>query len=1176
MKRWLAVAIAAVLVGLFSTPGMSAAKRDERVVHEAVVTQLNPDGSPDSTLVSQLVQLSSKDGGLVELKMPKVAELTSYRNLSGFKQASGDGKNIVWKTTGSVDAQTLARVNKKLPFQVHVRYFVNGREMKPDEVVGENGRLKMEIELINASGDPKTLTYKALTSPYLTSSVNQYTPFEYAVRVTFPDHEWTGIDGDRFDVAPIGIDQVASATGVLSPPLTGTSETIDVSAHSEDIQRPEVQIYAFPKINPNLQASLETQYEALKALYDGTGEISKNLGKLYDGTIQLVDGLEQFAGGTGQLNDGVGKIVEGVGTRDPNTGKPNITLDSTGTPTTVMGAIGSISEAIETAMLPGIGARDPKTGKAIVTTDSSGTPTTLLGGIGSIVDVIRGTILPAIGTRDPVTGEGVIVKDEFGNTTTLLGGLQSQKDAYDDSLIPGAEQIACGLNNTAFPKNYCGKQYQITQSIASGLNDLNGGVSAVDGGIVQLIAKLQTNSTNPDQFGFVEGLNAIKAGLEQAITGLRSGNPADPGVQEGLLGVSTGLAQILLGLGAYGGAIPAVTTSLQTISTGLTGVVSRLDGADVRTSLETVHTGVVALATSVANVKTSVTDARQAAIDALLLPAVTGDLTGTIAPKLTQIQTDADAALAELGDTGNLTSILGRVDAAKTDLETVLDNLGTSGGTPADIIPTVQTLIGSLTAVVGTLSAIPPPAALIAGVTAAKAGVDAILGGVEGGVVRLATVAALPAYTRVANVITANANGTMAKVDNTSVVAGDLVLLKNGASGADNGVYQVTSIGSSAAPFVLTRPADFDSTSEYTSGMTFSVTAGGTLAHTNWTLTTPNPITLNTTALTFAQATDPSFIGGAKLLLGGVQGLIAGLGTTASFGPGTVIGGLNFMHSIMGQLAGGITTGLLPGVAQLSAGIHNAAWDKPSAKIGGLTPHQYYKQCPGCFDPSSKIFDKRTIGPEFQPGILEAFHLFSDGIHDALPKLVSLDEKNPGLVDGLGLIADGLDTIAGKIQTFDAKNPGLVDGLQLIVDGLEKLAQNLQTFDPNHPGLVDGLQLVEGGVKQLDDGAGLLHAGGQQISQGVFAINELGLRTVHGQVGDTGDKVKESEATIAGAIEDLSHTSTLAKADDVATTYAFEIPATSTAMRDNLIRGGLLALLVALLGLLARRPKLGP
>src|SRR4029077_19806459 len=125
------------------------------------------------------------------------------------------------------------------------------------------------------------------------------------------------------------------------------------------------------------------------------------------------------------------------------------------------------------------------------------------------------------------------------------------------------------------------------------------------------------------------------------------------------------------------------------------------------------------------------------------------------------------------------------------------------------------------------------------------------------------------------------------------------------------------------------------------------------------------------------------------------------------------------------------------GLSQLGVGIHSTAWDTPQAKLGGLTPHQYFKQCPGGFHPTFKAFDKRTVG--FSPGILEVFHLFSEGIHDALPKLVSLDPKNPGLVDGLGLIAAGLDTIGKKLETFDPKNPGLVDGIKLIVDGLGKL-----------------------------------------------------------------------------------------------------------------------------------------
>lgn len=119
--------------------------------------------------------------------------------------------------------------------------------------------------------------------------------------------------------------------------------------------------------------------------------------------------------------------------------------------------------------------------------------------------------------------------------------------------------------------------------------------------------------------------------------------------------------------------------------------------------------------------------------------------------------------------------------------------------------------------------------------------------------VRVATAAALPAYTRTANVITATGNGALAAVDGVTLVLNDRLLLKNGAAGADNGPYYVSQVGTGGTPYTLTRTTDADASAEVTAGMFVWATEGTANADTGWLLTTADPITLNTTSLTFTQ-----------------------------------------------------------------------------------------------------------------------------------------------------------------------------------------------------------------------------------------------------------------------------------------------------------------------------------
>jgi hypothetical protein len=119
--------------------------------------------------------------------------------------------------------------------------------------------------------------------------------------------------------------------------------------------------------------------------------------------------------------------------------------------------------------------------------------------------------------------------------------------------------------------------------------------------------------------------------------------------------------------------------------------------------------------------------------------------------------------------------------------------------------------------------------------------------------VRAATVIALPAYVQVGNVLTEVGVGALPLIDTVALVNTNRLLVKNEGGGTSiaNGIYDVTSVGSGIAPWVLTRSADADINAEVTAGMIVPVEEGAVNADTLWILATNNPIVLNVTPLTF-------------------------------------------------------------------------------------------------------------------------------------------------------------------------------------------------------------------------------------------------------------------------------------------------------------------------------------
>lgn len=100
------------------------------------------------------------------------------------------------------------------------------------------------------------------------------------------------------------------------------------------------------------------------------------------------------------------------------------------------------------------------------------------------------------------------------------------------------------------------------------------------------------------------------------------------------------------------------------------------------------------------------------------------------------------------------------------------------------------------------------------------------------------------ATTATGTLATAFANGQT--IDGVTLATGDRILIKNQSSGAENGIYVVAASG---AP---TRAVDANTGASIVQATVY-VEAGTTQSDTAWTMTTNAPITLNTTALTFAQ-----------------------------------------------------------------------------------------------------------------------------------------------------------------------------------------------------------------------------------------------------------------------------------------------------------------------------------
>lgn len=147
---------------------------------------------------------------------------------------------------------------------------------------------------------------------------------------------------------------------------------------------------------------------------------------------------------------------------------------------------------------------------------------------------------------------------------------------------------------------------------------------------------------------------------------------------------------------------------------------------------------------------------------------------------------------------------------------------------------------------------------------------------------KYATTASLPTNTYangasgVGATLTATTNAALPSQDGQATAVGDLILVKNEAAGANNGLYTVTQLGTGSLPYILTRHPQMDVSAEYGGALIaveFGTTNGGSL----W-MCTANLPTVGTTGITFTQLNKGTDLAGSSSIT--ITGNVVSINTT--------------------------------------------------------------------------------------------------------------------------------------------------------------------------------------------------------------------------------------------------------------------------------------------------------
>jgi putative membrane protein len=556
---------------LAAGPALAASSGDVVVSNtETVQAYLDATGNLDVARVYEQVAMQGK--GTVDLSNP--VESKGLRNLDGFGGFEVKGGNMVgtYQVDGEKRLRAVSDYTKKLPLEVEVKYTLDGKAVKPGDVVGKSGLLKVQYTVRNVTGLPQDVSFNDGTGKTATASEDVVIPMVGSLSTVLPSN-FTDVQSDEANMAGDGHGGTKmSFTMTLFGPIGKPEATFGYQAKISDGVIPKASISALP-VSPLDSPSFKGGAESYKGgaetgttLTAGATEIDANLLKLRDGAGDLLAGLIKLRDGATQLNAGLaGEAAPGAAqlADGANKLKGGTSQLSAGAKSAKDGADQVADGANQVAhgsgqLADGAAQVDAGAGQLLDGLKQAGEKApALLDGLAQVADgldqldaglvQLYGGIgqLPAKAKplHDGITQlqAGLGSKSAAG---TLIYGVNAVKTALENSALPGIDNVIAGLYSTsstspgAYQKLGCAQKI-LTDVVEGTVTALGGNgragttdtcyYDAASNPIAQVpFLKGLTDTANAGGPGVNELSKTVTTKVRDNIKGSLSGIVADP------------------------------------------------------------------------------------------------------------------------------------------------------------------------------------------------------------------------------------------------------------------------------------------------------------------------------------------------------------------------------------------------------------------------------------------------------------------------------------------------------------------------------------------------------------------------------------------------------------------------------------------------------------------------
>ena len=325
IKRGLTTSLAVGMSVMMGAVPVFAAgtSSDADAVYKEETVYVNADatGTIDEVTVSNWL----KNSGSVSGSLTDASTLKDIKNVKGDETFKASGDTLTWNTDGE-DIYYQGTTDQNLPVSVKLTYYLDGKEIKPADLKGKSGHLKIKIDYTNNTKKSVNVSGKSeeLSSPFVMMT-GMILPNETFSNVAI-DNGKVVSDGNRNIVLGFAVPGMKESLGMndfsQSSSQVSLPESLEISADVTDFTMSSTYTVALSDILEDLNVKEIVDYSSLQSALDelenaalelvsGTDTLSSGAAQLSSGAAELEDGIKKYTDGTDTLANGVVSYVNG-------------------------------------------------------------------------------------------------------------------------------------------------------------------------------------------------------------------------------------------------------------------------------------------------------------------------------------------------------------------------------------------------------------------------------------------------------------------------------------------------------------------------------------------------------------------------------------------------------------------------------------------------------------------------------------------------------------------------------------------------------------------------------------------------------------------------------------------------------------------------------------------------